>query len=667
MADFSFAKYADVKPSEKKVVTEEKPKEFSFSQYAEEKPFSTSQMFSDVGSAITESAPVRGLVWLGEKADRYSAAPSRAALGEALSGNIKEIPGAFVKQFGQDPSLAPTKEELYDKTGLPDVPMLPRASWQRGVYEKLTGKDFPTTKDVGGFAIEAGADVANLVSGVGLMKQGARGTMAMAKPVVKGATKAASAAEKAALGTNVVESISETSKNLANSLLKFGKPQILPDAEQTLETAKKLGLEPDDLMMSATYGPKSTVSKFERFITEGPAGQQYQDKYAKTVGKISEAAKQAPQKVGAVLSKDEAGEAIRQSFKEQNKKLFDSIGENTMSQVRNYKPGMTLNVDEKTKFDTLLNSTEKFAKGYVQRGMDAYQRGQGQALLDTVNSLRKSKNYKQSVEQLQLLGDSVFTKNADRFGSPYVRAPQEKLEDLYFGLKDAIINTVEKDIDPGIAKQIKANNVLMSDAFKDRDTLKSILSESTEPHLAYKKAIESGGKNTIEALKSSVSPETFNKLKATYLDSLIKTNADGDVLFSSTIKNIKSKQDALNRMFTADELKDLNDILTLGVRQGADQLSMSGTGASNSFRDFLGGLFSGELSKTAFEKYKQGLLKKAATPQKPPTPAASGLLRAKQEGEQVISDVLKKRLLERNAQTARIGTIPLRDEERDEK
>lgn len=110
---------------------------------------------SPTKSLLTGAAKMgmRNLQAVGEGLEKYSAAPTRSAVSAGLMG--KSPTEAFGKQFGEDPSKAPTGKDIVGQVGVPDLP-----------------DSTVNPKEVLGEAVEFGADVANLLP-VGKVIEGA--------------------------------------------------------------------------------------------------------------------------------------------------------------------------------------------------------------------------------------------------------------------------------------------------------------------------------------------------------------------------------------------------------------------------------------------------------------------------------------------------------------
>lgn len=121
-------------------------------------------------------AGLAGLQKVGETVDRFSGAPTRAGLLAAVKSDSGDLIGAgknafaaAKSQFGEDPSLAPTGEQILEESGVPE-------SYKMRVGPNFNEVDVPIRK-IGGFATDIVADPINLVPAgklSGLIGKGAK-------------------------------------------------------------------------------------------------------------------------------------------------------------------------------------------------------------------------------------------------------------------------------------------------------------------------------------------------------------------------------------------------------------------------------------------------------------------------------------------------------------
>lgn len=127
----------------------------------------------------------------GEIVDRYTGAPTRAAIGAAIDG---ENPiSAYAKQFGEQSNLAPTGKEIAQKVGIPDTSLSDVAPGlftnddkeaEKWLKFKKGGAADISASGAAGLGVDVLADPSNLI-GVGEVKgalqTGLKGVGAVAK------------------------------------------------------------------------------------------------------------------------------------------------------------------------------------------------------------------------------------------------------------------------------------------------------------------------------------------------------------------------------------------------------------------------------------------------------------------------------------------------------
>lgn len=160
--------------------------------YQDYQDYQAYQAQSDPGFMNSYVKPALGLIGAAaNKVDSYTGAPTRAAIGAAENApSISAAPGAALsaglKQFGADPSTAPSGKQLLSGAGmnLPEKAIPP-------ISPLLAGLNYagyhPTYNDVAGAGVEMAANPLNALPGI---------------PEAKAVGEGAEAAETAASGTN---------------------------------------------------------------------------------------------------------------------------------------------------------------------------------------------------------------------------------------------------------------------------------------------------------------------------------------------------------------------------------------------------------------------------------------------------------------------------------
>ncbi len=137
--------------------------------------------------------------------DRFGGAPIRAGLGKLQEGKYGEIAPAYMRQFGEDPKLAPTGEEMSLNAGVPE---------QYAPYA--------------GFAVDVATDPLTW-AGPGLM-----GKAAEAIPAIKGLLKSGKTAEALAPGEYYAGRVIDPRLNL-----KVARRTPLPATPSPVASAAK--------------------------------------------------------------------------------------------------------------------------------------------------------------------------------------------------------------------------------------------------------------------------------------------------------------------------------------------------------------------------------------------------------------------------------------------
>lgn len=160
-----------------------------FSGFDPNQPF---ELEPDLREQLTEGI-ISGVVKTGEALEKYSAAPTRAAVSATIGGYNPAA--AFKKQFGEDPTLAPTGGDIAGQLGVTDEPFLTGPSGEPLINV--------SKKDIAGGILDFGLDLTSLVPTGTLAKIGAKG----AGKIAKGAGKVINLIEETKYGPEVIEGI----------------------------------------------------------------------------------------------------------------------------------------------------------------------------------------------------------------------------------------------------------------------------------------------------------------------------------------------------------------------------------------------------------------------------------------------------------------------------
>lgn len=564
---------------------------------------------------------------VGRKYDSYMGAPVRSGISKLLeTGSLGQAAGAFGKQFGAEPELAPTGKAIARQAGVSSKPLLalPQSQIQdidigepgmAGAQAMAQALQAPRDA-VAGFGIEVGADLGNILPAGALAKSGARaagrGAMAVAKPVAQAAGSAADAvgtaimstrpAQKAAKAASVLK---ETVENTSQSLSKLFNPKQADDFAELTEIAAKNGIDTSLLPEAVEFGPDSIITRASRQRAEGVLGQKKLEAFREGLNQVQTATDLKIQNIGGgpPMGAVDAGNMLRQGFDDAAERLFDGV-DLTYKSVQQYAPGLRINRTVAPKLASSLNGIEKYAKGLIKRAITATDVEQGRQLLRAVNGVRAGNGtVKQAVEAMQNIGRYAFKKPKVPADIP---PDIEKLRDLYFDISDAVLKTVELDVNPEFAAEIIANNKAMTDFFRKQSKIKNIVkAENLSPEGVFKALIQNGNSETAATIKQLYTPEQVQKLKAGFLDNLIKRNEDGTFSFSALYNAMRNKRPVMEALFEPQELKDMLELVRLGERFGQPILSTSGTGASNVFKSIVGSVQDGLTNDTIIEGLKE--------------------------------------------------------------
>lgn len=536
----------------------------------------------------------------------YLQAPVRAGLSEltrttpefgkeepSVLNNLAAAGKAFYNQFGEDPSKAPTGKDIaVSRIGLSDKPIIEGTpsfgAAKLGIAPEsgITPQDVTRAKGVSpagiaGLAIDVGADLGNVVP-IG----------AVAKGIGKAGEVAAKSIGRFTLdvgkalpgGKNVIEGSTKVLNNWV------GAPKIAEDFADLSATAAKHNIDMSKAPEAIEFGKDSYISRASRVATEGPLGQARLENAQKFQNDVTSAFDQQLSSIskGTPLPRVDAGIHLRESFDRATDELFNTVADTTYNKVVQSYPGLKLNEEATTALASKLDGIESFAKGQLKRGISDLERSQARGLINVVNAIRSTDgSVKQAVEELQAIGKAAY-KPANTLAA--IPPDIEKLREIYSTLRDGVYSTVKSDVKNGdaLVESMKTSNELMSKFFGNRDAIGNILGN---PKLAPEQVFDRILKNTaqVDALKNMLHPDDLARLKGSYLESIIKRDELGNISWKQLKNSLENRanKDVIARLFKPQELQELESIAKLGERAGIPIMSTSGTGASNSFREFI--------------------------------------------------------------------------------
>lgn len=412
--------------------------------------------------------------------------------------------------------------------------------------------------------------------------------------------------------SEVAESTTKATKSVIDSISKNFSVSKAADADEFLKIADDFGIDKSILPESVEYGEKSFVSRLGRVVAEGPSGEERLNNFAKAQMQVSGAIDGSVSKLSPYVptSRDEAGQFIVDSINEASKDFFGSLDETYGNLVKNA-PGLKLSKESQERVSSKLLGLERFAKGRIERGIGS-QKQEARSLLEAVSTLRNSKSsLKQTVEALKNIGEEAFKKG----GQNRLPIDKARLQGLYFDLQKEVIETVRGSYGDDVADNLIKNNKMITDFLGENSVLSKVIGkEGIAPEKVFQSLIENGDTRKIEALVSIMPPDKVQSIKGAFLNSLIKRNNDGFVLYDSTINNLKGKKEIISKLFKPEELEDVGKLLKFGKRMGNPIMSTSGTGASNAFNDFVNTAKSAVFNETTLDLAKKKGSGKLARP-----------------------------------------------------
>ena len=542
--------------------------------------------------------------------DSYFAAPVRAAASELIRtdnefakekpsffGNLFNAGKAFANQFGEDPNLAPTGEQISEKRlGLSTQPIQQANTSflaakggiapEAATPESITKPTNASPASIVGAGLDVALDIGNVVPVGAVAKAGSQ--------LINKGGKLILAGSKAALeATPIIGSAAKgTGKALQNAekaLNSFINPKRAPEFAELAEIAAKNGIDLTGAPEALEFGKNSFISRASRVQSEGPLGEKrledatkfFQDATAAFDRKLADASG------GELLGRADAGMQLRDGFDNAVSNLFKE-NEVRYSEIAKQFPNQPIDQNKFNELNDYLGSLAQEAQKSVQRAFSPAQAQQAQMLLNKIDAIwKEGYTLDGAIDVLQNIGDVAFPKG----GQGLVVGPDlRKTRDLYFKLRDTVIDSIESTIPDGkrLAADLRESNKNISQFMKTIEPLEAVLGNK---NLAPEQVFDRLTKNTkqIKALSEILSPEDFQKVKGAYMDSLITRTPEGIINFG-TLRNklsSRSNDEVVKIFFPKEELAELTDIGRLVEAAGNPIMSTSGTGASNGLLGFV--------------------------------------------------------------------------------
>ena len=582
----------------------------------DEKPGLGSQLWEgakEVGAGALETVGE-----VGQFVDRYTGAPTRAAIG-SLQEDVME-PGraasAAFDAFGNpDQTQVPTGKDIAAKAGLSKESMFDLP---------LIGGVSPA--GVAGLGVDVVADPTNIIpigAGAKLMakgaKAGAKGTAKAAKGMIKGGAKVADVATGTKGIGNVVEKTFESAGDATDAMKTYFTPKRALDYDEMAAIATKNGIDPSALPEAVEFGKGSFISRASRKEAEGVLGQRLLAKHEAATDQINAAFNTKVASLSDnVLDPAEAGKYIRDSFDDSVDEMFNQV-DFTYSTAGQQIPGLNIKDFHPKAYKNLQRSLLKIEDEAIDMqkfGVTGARRTQGQQLEKAVEIIRSADgDYNTIVKQLREVGEAAFkSQNILADIPPDIK----KLRKMYFDTQDTLIETTRQAMGDEVADNLILNNKYMKEFFADKSIVANTIgNKKLSDEKVFMQLISNGDTKKIEALGNILGPDKMKQLKGAFVDGLVKKNIEGDMGFRSVSNALRNKKLVASKILDPQELTDLNDILRLGDRMDIPIMSTSGTGASQSFGSVAKSIPESMVNRQIIEKMKN---KARGVSEPPPQP-----------------------------------------------
>ncbi len=573
---------------------------------------------------VAEAGPVKKalraaagpVLWAADRLDSFTGAPIRKGITAAQDyadtadspnpiGAIRAGVAGAAGQIGRDTQNVPTGKQIYERAGYSGEAM-------RTAYPNYNPEWGPSRSGISpagalGFAL----DLATPVPGLGEIKAvggvGMRAIGETAKGGVKATAKAAGVAAKTAdVLTNTkaasntlagaeaaLKGMGEGMENMSKALKTRYGSKLAPDAEKSIQTATKNGIDANTLNEAILFGPETSISRQARSLGETPMGQHLRDRNAKLSKDVQEAIRADIRKI-AGESKDDAGKVVQEAAIPANaqeagdliKSAYDAKVDEilggmdvTYGSLAKQAPGARIPPEAMGRLRGHLGDLEKYATDLGIDAFDDVTESQAKHLLKTIQKVRGAGDNLGAVTRgMQGLGRTAF-----KVKTPLGQTPPDlkKIRALYGQLSEAVTEGAGAHFGQETADQLRANNKAVTELFGDKSLIPSLGDVGKSEDKLFRSLILDGDSKRINTLKKYLSPEELKRVKAATLDLLNKENIQGDFTFRNNLsQRLANKTDAINALFDPGELDNITDLFQLGDKIGPSVLSTSGTGAS---------------------------------------------------------------------------------------
>jgi|GEM_PF-1716434 len=488
-----------------------------------------------------------------------------------------------------------------------------------------------TEGDIGGAALDAGTGAAlgaglslagsRLVDGAKGFGRGlARGASSAPLPpgaggeVFEAAGKALGKGVNAIPGAKTAASIVKTTGRVAGDGLDVLKGIVRPsqadDWAELKKFAESKGIDPSQLSESVEFGPRSFVSRASRNYREGPLGQEALKSFDKGRDVVESALVNEARNAGGgvALDRGSVGKMIQDEITTPNYLGKDGA---FYSKLNKEVPGAALGEKARGRVDKALQSVYTKAQKAALGGDDVAQ-AQAKQVMDYVERIRKADgSYEVLNEVREGLGKALGRKPV----MGQVPLDQTLLGELYGGLKGGLTREYGERLGPQELRALLEKNKAISSQMKLRAPFARAVGENAAPENVFESLISGGDSKKIESLKKILSPETMKRAKGAALNQILEKSRTGDnsISFKSAMNELRRKKDVLKQLLDPKEFEDFEKLIQLGERHGPDVLSMSGTGASNMFKDFVATIRDSALNRNVIESMKASARQRGAS------------------------------------------------------
>ena len=558
------------------------------------------------------SAVMSGVKTVGETVDKYTGAPARAGMYEmtrgfggapTFGGRVFKAGEAFGEQFGEDPSKAPTGEELAASMGA-DTTQRERigvgagsgfglgGGFKPGEVQKPSGGLKTETRSEAetlGLPIEMAVDPLNVLPVGSAARLSGRAIGAGLRGVSKGvdvgldATKMLGAASLADLTKGVKEGAESALKSLTNA-------SVAKDAEKLVNVAQKHGIDVSDVD-AIKFGKDSAINRLSRAKKQSIGGEKMAEQFNEKLQQVQEATVRFTDDVAKGAKPqtiEDAGKTLANTIADRRKQFFDTV-DTSYQQIAKANPGLELSARAQEKILGKLDEVEELADRLFKSRQS---RARATALRENIDDfIEAGGDYQTTVDLLQNLRENIFTPQLREMFNP---KDIQKLKELSSTVKDGLIDSVRTSVDPQLASDLVAANKRMSKFFDDNaplnKTINAFIDGKIGSEKVYNSLVKNGDSRTIASVRTLLEgTDELKQLQGFALDDLIARDRTGDALefsfrrTSNTLKNRKNLE-RLAAFVEPDDLQEFVNLVDLGDNFGPAILNASETGMLNMLR-----------------------------------------------------------------------------------